>query len=62
MTSDHAITMNRSQILILSVLELTYPKPKNEWNVDVTAVICTLLHLGFLPVNSMARTLMFYCN
>ena len=40
---------------VSSVLELAYPKPKKEWNVDVTTMIFTIMNLGFLPVISMAE-------
>ena len=41
---------------LLSVLEYNTHKTVMKWNADVTAVICTLIHNGFLPVISMVRT------
>ena len=53
MTSDlHNKYEQITTSYILSVLELSYPKPEKEWNVNCTTVICTL----------MVRISMFYCD
>ena len=41
---------------LLSVLECDVHKANKEININVTAVICTLIHHGFLPAISTART------
>ena len=35
---------------------ITYKKQEEEYNVDVTTLICSLIHRGFLPVISMVNS------
>ena len=45
-----------------SVSEYNTHKTSMKLNVDITVIICTLIHHGFLPVISVVKTLMLYSN